>query len=191
MNDSNTVTILLHQWRDGDPAALEKLTPMVYDQLRRIAQRYLRGEPAGHTWQATELVHESYLQLAGADVDWQDRAHFLAVAARQMRRLLVDHARNKRRAKRGGGALAVTFDEAVLPALQPDEDVLDLDSALEQLTAQDPRKAAILELHVFGGLTYEETARVLELSPATVSRELRFAKAWVYKTIHAERTGET
>lgn len=187
MNDANSVTVLLQRWRHGDEAALERLTPLIYQQLRRIAARYLRDEPPGHTWQATELVHESYLQLAGADVDWQDRAHFLAVAARQMRRLLVDHARNKRRIKRGGGALPVTFEEGLLPAQSPDEDLLDLDNALEQLNQRDPRKAAILELHVFGGLSYDEIAAALDLSSATVSRDLRFARAWVFKAVAAAR----
>lgn len=188
MSDTTSVTVLLQQWRRGDEAALEKLTPLIYKQLRRIAARYLRDEPPGHTWQATDLVHESYLQLAGADVDWQDRAHFLAVAARQMRRLLVDHARNKRRAKRGGGALPVTFEEGLLPAQSPDEDLLDLDRALERLAERDTRKAAILELHVFGGLSYEEIAAALDLSTATVNRELRFARAWVFKEVQALRT---
>lgn len=190
MSEANSVTVLLRRWRHGDEAALERLTPLIYDQLRRIAARYLRDEPPGHTWQATELVHESYLQLAGADVDWQDRAHFLAVAARQMRRLLVDHARNRRRIKRGGGAVAVTFEEGLLPAQSPDEDLLDLDSALERLAERDPRKAATLELHVFGGLSYDEIAAALDLSPATVNRALRFARAWVFKEIQGMREGE-
>jgi len=187
MIDPHTVTALLQRWQQGDQAALARLVPMVYRELRRVAARYLRGEAAGHTWQPTDLVHEAYLQLADAQVDWHDRAHFLAVAAQQMRRLLVDHARGKHRAKRGGGLHAVTFDEELLPTQTPVDSVLDLDAALTSLAAQDQRKAAILELHVFGGLTYEETARVLDLSPATVNRELRFAKAWVFKEVKAQR----
>lgn len=187
MMDPHTVTSLLQRWQQGDQEALASLAPMIYRELRRIAARYLRGESAGHTWQPTDLVHEAYLQLAGAQVDWQDRAHFLAVAAKQMRRLLVDHARAKRRAKRGGGIHAVTLDEEMLPAQTPVDNLIDLDDALTRLAAQDERKAAILELHVFGGLTYDETARVLGLSPATVNRELRFAKAWVFKEVQAQR----
>lgn len=187
MADPQTVTLLLQRWRQGDKQALASLAPMVYRELRRIAARYLRREALNHTWQPTDLVHEAYLQLADADIDWQDRAHFLAVAAQQMRRLLVDHARAKRRAKRGAGIHAITLDEELLPAQTPVDNLLDLDGALNRLAAQDVRKAAILELHVFGGLTYEETARVLDLSPATVSRELRFAKAWVYKEVQAQR----
>lgn len=187
MIDPHTVTSLLQRWQQGDQEALASLAPMVYRELRRIAARYLRGEAAGHTWQPTDLVHEAYLELAGAQVDWQDRAHFLAVAAQQMRRLLVDHARAKRRAKRGGGIRAITLDEELLPAQTPVDNLVDLDDALTRLAAQDERKAAILELHVFGGLTYDETARVLNLSPATVNRELRFAKAWVFKEVLAQR----
>jgi RNA polymerase sigma factor (TIGR02999 family) len=182
---------LLQRWQQGDQEALASLAPMVYRELRRIAARYLRGEAAGHTWQATDLVHEAYLQLADAKVDWQDRAHFLAVAAQQMRRLLVDHARGKRRAKRGGGIHAITLDEEMLPSPTPVDSLLDLDAALTRLAAQDQRKASILELHVFGGLTYEETAKVLDLSPATVNRELRFAKAWVFKEVQAQRGGKS
>jgi RNA polymerase sigma factor (TIGR02999 family) len=189
MADPQTVTVLLQRWRQGDEEALASLAPMVYRELRRIAARYLRREAANHTWQPTDLVHEAYLQLAGADIDWQDRAHFLAVAAQQMRRLLVDHARGKRRAKRGAGIHAITLDEDLLPTQTPVDNLLDLDGALNRLAVKDSRKAAILELHVFGGLTYEETARVLDLSPATVSRELRFAKAWVYNEIQVQRTG--
>ena len=189
MSELQTVTVLLRRWRQGDQAALAQLAPKVYGELRRIAARYLRGEAAGHTWQPTDLVHEAYLELAAAEVDWQDRVHFLAVAARQMRRVLVDHARAKRRAKRGGGIRALTLDEELVPAQAPDEDLLDLDAALDRLAAQNPRRARILELGVFGGLTYEEIAQVLDVSPATVNRDLRFAKAWIYKEILAERTG--
>lgn len=191
MIDPHTVTALLQRWQQGDQEALGSLAPMVYRELRRIAARYLRGEAAGHTWQPTDLVHEAYLQLADAKVDWHDRAHFLAVAAQQMRRLLVDHARGKRRAKRGGGIHAITLDEELLPTQTPVESLLDLDAALTSLAAQDQRKASILELHVFGGLTYEETAKVLDLSPATVNRELRFAKAWVLKEVLAHRGGKS
>jgi RNA polymerase sigma factor (TIGR02999 family) len=191
MTDPQTVTVLLRRWQQGDQEALGELAPRVYKELRRIAQRFMRGEAAGHTWQPTDLVHEAYLELADAKVDFQDRVHFMAVAAQQMRRLLVDHARGKHRAKRGGGLQALTFDEEVLATRTPVDDLLDLDTALERLAAQDARKAQILELSVFGGLSYEEIAQVLEISPATVNRDLRFAKAWVYNEIQARRNGTT
>jgi RNA polymerase sigma factor (TIGR02999 family) len=193
MSDPDSVTGLLQRWQQGDEAALNRLAPMVYQTLRRLAARYLRGEAANHTWQPTDLVHEAFLQIAHADVAFNDRAHFLAVAARQMRHLLVDHARAKQRAKRGGGLANVTFDEALLPvppqasAEAGEQDLLDLDVALGRLAEQDPRKAEILELHMFAGMTYEESAHVLNLSVSTVTRDLRFAKAWLYNEIQAQR----
>ena len=182
MSDSN-LTQLLRDWRAGDARALEHLTPMVYDALRRLGRNALRGENPGLTLQATEVVHEAFLQLMDAEVDFNDRSHFYALAARQMRRILVDHARARRRDKRGGKALRVTLNDADLAAAGPDLDLVDLDAALQRLSALDPRKAQVLELHFFGGLTYDEAAAALEVSPATIDRELRFAKAWVAREL--------
>ena len=183
MAEPETLTRLLQDWRAGDAGALERLTPMVYESLRRLGRRYLQGERPGHTMQATDLVHEAFLELMDAAVDFRDRAHFFALAARQMRRLLVDHARARRRDKRGGGALRVTLDEACLVTAGPGVDLLDLDQALQTLAGRDARKAQVLEMHFFGGMTYEETAAALGISAATVDRELRFAKAWVARAL--------
>lgn len=183
MQEPTSVTRLLQRWRAGDADALERLTPMVYEALRRLGHRYLRGEAVGHTLQATDLVHNAFIELLDAEVDFQDRAHFYAVAARQMRRLLVDHARAKRRDKRGGGALRVTLEEGLALTEGPGADLLDLDRALDALAQQDARKAQVLELHFFGGLTYDEVAVALAISAATVDRELRFAKAWVAREL--------
>lgn len=172
-----TTTQLLRAWRAGDSHALDRLLPVVYDELSSLARGALRGERPGHTLETRGLVHEAYLRLLDADVAWQDRAHFMAIAARTMRRVLVDHARAKRRRKRSGG-VRVTLDEA-LAADGPPLDVLALHDALERLAALDPRKGQIVELHYFGGLSYDETAEAVGVSAATVDRELRFAKAWL------------
>ena len=155
-----------------------------YSDLKRLASRQLRGEAAGHTLQTTALVHEAYLRLAGSDVSWEGRRHFFAVASQVMRRVLVDHAKKSpgQRAKRGGGAVAVTLQEEVAASDRP-ADLLDLDEALERLAAQDPRKGRIIDLIYFGGLSYEETARMLEISPATVHRDLRLARAWLHREL--------
>ena len=184
-----SITALLQRWRSGDQAALDALTPVVYQTLQRLAGRYLERESPAHTWQPTDLVHEAFLQLADADVDWADRSHFYAVAARQMRRLLVDHARAKRRAKRGGTRVAVTLDEATIPADAPSLDMLDLDRALERLSEHDPRKAETITLHVFGGLAYEEMARLHAVSAATIKRDLRFARAWLAAEMQGPKDG--
>jgi RNA polymerase sigma factor (TIGR02999 family) len=175
------ITVLLRDWRNGDRQALDKLTPLVYDELRRIARGYLHAERPGHTLQSTALVHEAYVRLVDADVGWQDRAHFFAIAARTMRRILVDHAQARRTAKRGRGAIAITLHEDVVPHADTsgDADLLALDAALTKLAGLDQRHANIVELHYFGGLTYEEMAETLGLSTSTLDRDLRLAKAWL------------
>lgn len=187
MTTSKSVTQLLQDWRGGSQQALDQLTPLVYEALRQLAERYMYGERSGHTLQATAVVHEAYLRLVDMEIDWQDRTHFFAIAARLMRRILVDHARTQRRAKRGGGATKLTLDEALVVAPESSSDLVDLDEALTQLAGFDERKAQVVELHFFGGLTYDETAAVLGISPATVDRELRLAKAWLYKELEQEQ----
>ncbi|MCC5869332.1 MAG: sigma-70 family RNA polymerase sigma factor [Gammaproteobacteria bacterium] len=189
MVQDHSVTLLLERWRAGDEAAFAALVPIVYDTLRRLAARHLASESPSHTWQPTDLVHEAFLQIADADVDWNGRAHFYAVAARQMRRLLVDHARGKRRSKRGGELIRVTLVEEALPADADEFNLLDIEAALERLTQNDARKAEIIELHVFGGLTYDEIGQLLDISPATVKRDLRFAKAWLARELTAGEGG--
>lgn len=184
------VTRLLLAWRrQDDEAALEQLTPLVYGELRALARRYMRGERAGHPLQTTALVHEAYLRLVGLDLEWQGRVHFFAVAARLMRRVLVDYARERRAAKRGGGALAVALDEVELaaPELAGGQavDVIELHDVLERLASFDRRKSQVVELRYFGGLTIDETAGVLEVSNATVERDLRLAKAWLARELGA------
>ena len=179
------VTQLLHQWKAGDVRAFDRLLPLVYDELKRIASRQLGGESAGHTLHTTALVHEAYVRLAGADVQWEGSSHFMRIAARAMRRVLVDHARRRKSQKRGSGAVAMGLDtlEGVLPAEARPDDLLDLDEALERLLALEERKGRIVELHYFGGLSYEEVADALEISPATVHRDLRMARAWLFKEL--------
>jgi RNA polymerase sigma factor (TIGR02999 family) len=177
------VSRLLLAWRDGNAAALDRLIPLVYEQLHALAQRHLRGERADHTLQTTALIHEAYLRLVGADVAWKGRAHFLAVAAQTMRRILVDHARAKGRDKRGAGAVRVGLDDLQLASPEAGAQLVALDDALQRLDAVDPRKVKVVELHYFGGLTYAETAEALGISPATVDRELRLAKAWLYREL--------
>jgi len=179
MGSPEAVTRLLQAWRGGDQAALNGLMPIVYDQLRLIAGNYFKSEAPGHTLQATAVVHEAFLRLAGSDVEWQDRAHFLAIAASTMRRILVDHARSNRRDRRGGGAVAFSLEEAIVVSSEPNAQVVRLDDALTALAALDERKARILEFMYFGGLTYAETAEALAISEATVHRELKMAKAWL------------
>ena len=177
------MTGLLLAWRGGDEAALEQLVPLVHEELRRIARGCMRGERTGHSLQATALVNEAYLRLVGAQqVDWQNRVHFLAVSARLMRRILVDFARSKKYQKRGGGAQAITFDEALVVA-EPGKDLVALDEALEALAKLDERKARVVEMRFFGGLTVEETATVLGVSPDTVMRDWRLAKAWLLREL--------
>jgi RNA polymerase sigma factor (TIGR02999 family) len=175
---SPTVTSLLRDWRSGDAAALEELTPLVYDDLRRIAANRLRGERAGHTLQATALVNEAFLRLSEGKLAFQDRAHFFAIAARMIRRILTDYGRARNSAKRGGIARQVTLHEEQL-GTEANFEITALDDALDKLATVDERKSDILVLHYFGGMTYEEIAEALEISAATVDRDLRFAKAWL------------
>lgn len=182
---AKTVTQLLVDWRGGDGQALEQLTPLIYRQLVQIAQGYMNAERPDHTLQATALVHEAFAQLVDADLPWQDRSHFFGIAARVMRRILVDHARSRGRNKRGGDAVALTLNEGLQMQAEPDPIVLDLDQALSDLAAFDQRKSEVVELHYFGGLTYEQIAQVLEVSPATVNRELHVAKAWLHAELSA------
>lgn len=182
------VTRLLRRWSDGDRGALDQLLPIVYDQLRGVAHRRLEGERAGHTLQTTALVHEAYARMAGADLRWKDRTHFFALAARTMRRILVDYARARTAGKRGGVAEPVRLDALTVEIVGDegpgmDADVIALHEALERLEAQDERKARVVEAHVFGGLTYDETAEALGISAATVDRDLRLAKAWLAREL--------
>lgn len=181
------VTQLLRAWTAGDQSALEKLTPLVYDELHRTARRYMAGEQRGLTLQTTALVHEVYLRLVKVrEVDWQDRAHFYAVCARMMRRILTDFVRSRRYMKRGGGAFHLPFDEALFPGRQPAADVADLDEALTSLAIFDQRKSQVVELRFFGGLTVEETAQVLSVSVETVHRDWRLAKVWLLHELGGE-----
>lgn len=182
MNDIS-VTTLLKDWRDGSAGALDRLMPLVYDSLKNIARRKRAGEGPQNTFETTEIVHQAYLQLIDADVDWQDRSHFYAIASQVMRRVLIDQARARNRQKRGGKEERVTYDEALIRVPDLDADLLDLDRALSKLTAQDERKARIIECHFFAGMTYDEIAEALSISPATVDRDLRFAKAWIYREV--------
>jgi RNA polymerase sigma factor (TIGR02999 family) len=177
------ITRLLRDWSNGDKQALDELMPLVYDQLRRLASRYLNSERPGHTLRATALVNEAYLKLANAELSLNDRAHFYAVAARLLRQILVDHARAKGSCKRGAGAEAIPIEEALLLSATPPSGILDLDDSLNRLAQQDERKSRLVELIYFGGLTYDEAAAALEISPATVHRELRLAKAWLHRDL--------
>ena len=181
---SEEVTKLLHDWRGGNRAALDRLLPLVYDELRRVAGARLREEAPGHTIQPTALVHEAYVRLAGLDrLSVADRTHFFAIAARTMRQILVDHARRKRSDKRGGGETLVTLNDAVAAAGALTVDLLDLDRALDELAALDERMARVVELKFFVGLTLAEAAESLKISHATVEREWAAAKAWLYRRL--------
>jgi RNA polymerase sigma factor (TIGR02999 family) len=183
MTTSRSVTALLADWSRGNQGALEHLLPLVYAELRRIAARQLRKERSGHTLQPTALVHEVYLRLVDQrQVDWRGRAHFFGVAAQMMRRILVDHARDLRRAKRGGGALRVSLSDVQVP-LERAADLVALDDALTALETFDPRKGRVIELRYFGGLSLEETAAALEVSVATVRRDWSLARAWLYREL--------
>ena len=178
------VTELLQAWSGGDRAALDRLMPLVYDELKRIAARHLAGERAGHTLQATALVHEAYLKLVDQrSARWQNRTQFFAVAAQLMRRILVDHARAHAAAKRGAGARPVTLSALEETGAQPDLDIVALDAALDRLAVLDPRQARVVELRYFGGLSLEETAAVVEASPATIKRDWAMARAWLYQQL--------
>jgi RNA polymerase sigma-70 factor (ECF subfamily) len=180
------VTQLLQQWSCGDDAALAELTPLVYEELRRLAHRQMNAERTDHTLQTTALVNEAYLRLADqTNARWQNRAHFFAVAARAMRRILVSYARSRRSEKRGGGALKMQLDEAALVSPEESKEIIDLHEALERLATLDSRKAQVVELKYFGGLNYDEMAEVLKISSITVRRDWRFARAWLYTELHS------
>jgi len=181
------VTELLAKWSHGDDAALAELTPLVYEELRRLAHHYMEGQRPNHTLQTTALVNEAYLRLADqTNPNWQNRAHFFAVAARAMRQILVSYARSQQSQKRGGGALKVDLDEAALVSPQESKEIVNLHEALEQLSALDSRKAQVVELKFFGGLNYDEMAEVLKISRITVRRDWEFAKVWLYTELHSE-----
>jgi RNA polymerase sigma factor (TIGR02999 family) len=186
MSDSSqkSITQLLVAWSNGDRAALDELVPLVQAELRRLARGYLRRERAGHTLQTTALVNEAYLRLVEQkQVRWQNRAHFLAIAAQLMRRILVDYARRRQYQKRGAGALQVTLSEAESLGDQRAPDLVALDEALRSLAEIDPRRSRVVELKFFGGLSIEETAEVLKVSPTTVERDWTIAKAWLHKSL--------
>jgi RNA polymerase sigma-70 factor (ECF subfamily) len=178
------VSQLLKDWSNGDQAALDKVMPIVYQELRRLAHHYMRRERPDHTLQTTALVNEAYMRLANyKKMRWQSRAHFFAVAAQVMRRVLVEQARSRNFAKRGAGAEKISLDETAVVSAGRSAEVIAVDDALTELESWDPRKGKIVELRFFGGLSIEETAEVLKVSPTTVQREWRSAKAWLYKAI--------
>ncbi|MCM3905658.1 MAG: sigma-70 family RNA polymerase sigma factor [Pyrinomonadaceae bacterium] len=185
------ITARLIAWNSGDTAALDDVIHAVYKELRRMADRYLRMEHPGHSLQPTALVHEAYLRLIDqTQVNWQNRAHFFGVAAQMMRRILVDHARTKQRDKRGGPARTLSLDEVLDVGKGRAADLVALDEALESLTGIDPRKGRVVEMRFFGGLSVEETAAVLDVSPQTVMRDWKLAKAWLYQEIKRETRDE-
>jgi RNA polymerase sigma factor (TIGR02999 family) len=180
------VTELLTRWSQGDDAALAELTPLVYGELRRLAHRYMNAERTEHTLQTTALVNEAYLRLADqTNPRWQNRAHFFAVAARAMRQILVNYARSQRSQKRGGGAFKMELDEAALVSPEESKEIIYLHEALERLATLDSRKAQVVELKYFGGLTYNEIAEVLKISQVTVRRDWEFARLWLYTELHS------
>lgn len=174
-----TITQLLRSWVDGSDESLEQLTPLVYSQLHNIAQRIFSGERSDHTLQTTALVHEAYVRLVDTKVAWRDRSHFFSLAARMMRRILVDHARGRVTDKRGGDQANLLLDDVIVVSPEIGQEILSLHEALELLAQIDERKASILELKYFGGMTYEEMGIALGLSNSTLDREMRFAKAWL------------
>lgn len=177
------VSKLLCAWRGGDQSALQKLTPIVYSELHRLARRYMRGERAGHSLQTTALVNEAYMRLVDYKrMQWQNRAHFFAVSALLMRRILVDHAR-RHNLKRGGGLKRVSLEDTAILGGSPGADLVALDDALKQLAKLDPRKEQVVEMRFFGGLSVEETAEVLKVSPVTVMRDWSTARAWLYREL--------
>jgi RNA polymerase sigma factor (TIGR02999 family) len=187
MTTSLEVSQLLRAWSNGETSAADRLMPLVYEELRHIARRQMRRQRAGHTLQTTALIHEAYVRLVGeSDVHWQNRAHFFGVAAKAMRHILVDHARSRHAAKRGGAAQRVTLDEAAVISAQPAE-LVALDDALRSLAGLDPRKGQVVELKYFGGLTVDEIAKVLRVSPETVARDWRLARAWLLRELSKDR----
>jgi len=192
-NSSGEVTRLLRSLQNGKAAAQAELIPLVYDELRRMAARYMRGERPGHTLQATALVHEAFLKLTEQNASWQNKAHFFGIASQVMRHILIDHARGRVRVKRGGAQQRILLDEGLLLTDALSEELLALDQALERLAKLDPRQAHIVELRFFGGLSVEEAAEVAGVSPKTVKRDWSLAKAWLYqelRTLHGNDAGE-
>ena len=186
MNPDKTplqVTDLLVAWSEGDKGAYDRLVPLVYDELHRLAHRHMSGERSGHTLQTTALVDEAYLRLVKQKVHWQNRGHFFAIAAELMRRILVDYARQRRFAKRGGDAYRVELDEAMVMARERSSELIALDEALKRLAEFDERKSRVVELRFFGGLSVEETADVLKVSVNTVKRDWSTARAWLFKEV--------
>ena len=183
-----TMTELLIEWRNGDQTALERLAPLVYAELHRLSSHYMRGQRPGHSFQTSDLLNETYLRLIDhKKMNWQNRAHFYAVAAQAMRRILVDHARSRGAFKRGGDRKRVSLSNALEIPAEQNEDLVALDDALDTLAENDPRKSQIVELRFFGGLTVEETAEVLNMSSITVIREWNRAKAWLYRELSSEK----
>ena len=188
LEERGDVTALLQAWKGGDKGALENLIPLLERELHKIAKHYMAVQPPGHTLQTTALVNEAYLRLIGGkQASWQDRAHFLAVCSQIMRHVLVDHARARQAAKRGGGAEAAPLEEAWVVSPEPDADVVAIDEALSALSKVYPRKARVIELRFFGGLSVEETAAVLEISQDTVMRDWRLARAWLARELRQEK----
>jgi RNA polymerase sigma factor (TIGR02999 family) len=189
MSAGEEVTRLLIEWKQGNRKAIDLLIPIVYDEMRRLAQNYLRDERAADTLQPTALVHEAYLRLVGQSLpDWESRSHFFGVAAHLMRQILVDHARRHNSAKRGSGAIMASLDEALNFAPQRSPDILALDDALEALSQMDERQCRIIELRFFGGFSVEETAQAMGISVATVGREQRLAEAWLHREMGPNST---
>jgi RNA polymerase sigma factor (TIGR02999 family) len=188
-NDSSQqITLLLIDWSKGDEFALEQLMPLVYSELRQMARRYMKKQPSGHTFQTTELIHETYLKLAGQnEQNWENRSHFFGVAAKAMRHILVDYAKAKHRDKRGGWQERVTFTEGAAVSLTRSEEILALDDALNQLAAMDERKVRVVEMKFFGGLTVDEISEILKISPETVKRDWSFAKTWLLRELSGNR----
>jgi RNA polymerase sigma-70 factor, ECF subfamily len=183
MEQSANVTRLLQLWSQGDPLALEQLMPLVYSELHRLAQRYMAGERPAHTLQATALVNEAYLKLAGSNVDWESRTQFFGVCAQVMRHILVDWARARQRGKRGGKMALVELDDALATTAQPGTDLVAIDDALNALAEVDPRKSRVVELRFFGGLTAQETAAVLKVSVPTVEHDWKLARSWLRREL--------
>jgi RNA polymerase sigma-70 factor (ECF subfamily) len=187
--EGGEISKLLHAWSGGDQSALERLTPIVFKELHRLAGRYMRGESPGHSLQTTALVNEAYVRLVDCHrVEWKDRAHFFAVSAQLMRRILVEYARRHNQ-KRGGGMLRLSFDDAMQAGDERSTDLVALDDALNDLGRVDPRKMKVVEMRFFGGLSVEETAEVLKVSPITVMRDWNTAKAWLYRELGGGANG--
>lgn len=187
LSASNQITEQLIAWNNGDQSALDQLIPVVYQELRQMADRFLRHEATGHTLQPTALVHEAWLRLADQTrVNWQNRTQFFGVAAQMMRRILVDHAKTKHREKRGGDAVKLSLDDVINLCQERASDLIALDEALDALNSFDRRKCSVVELRYFGGLSVEETAEVLDVSPDTVMRDWKLAKAWLYQQLKKE-----